>query len=191
MLEWTTAWLTGSSTALPLQRIKVSFQELFVGQPKTELSSHTDQCQASFAQKTTINVNSTSLLTTLRGAQSPPWPWPTGKGCELLAILTQDDGILSHSDPHCIRPNHDLLIIYKDLINTFHFPKENVCMMKTKNNSLSISRVRHTLSAPPYPCEDQLDGLKHKFPTLWQTQIQVSKLLLSLRDRSPPPPVWF
>lgn len=170
---------------------KSNFQELFAGQPKAELPSHTDQCQASFAQKTTINVTSTSLLPTLRGARSPPWPRPTGRRCELLAVLTQCDGILSHSDPHCIGAKHALLIIYKDPTNTFHFPKENFRMMKTKNNSPSISRDRHALSSPPYPSEDQLDGLRHKFPTLRQIQIQVSKLLLSLRDSSPSPPVWF
>ena len=160
MLEWTTAWPTGSCTVLPLWRIH--FQELFAGQPKPELSPHADRCQASFAQKTTINATSTSLLPTSRGAQRPPQPRPTGRGCELLAILTQCDRVLSHSDPHCIRVNHDLLIIYKNLINTFHFPRENSCMMK--NNSPSISRDRHAPLATLYPSEDQLDGVKHKFP---------------------------
>lgn len=150
--------------------------------------SHTDGCQASFSQKTTINVTSASLLPTLRGGRSPPWPQPTGRGCELLATLMQCSGIQCASEWLSIRANHNLLIIYKDLINTFHFPKENLCMMKTKNNSPSISRNRHRLSSPPCPREDQLDGLKHKFPMLRQTQIQASKLL-SVRNRSSP--VWF
>lgn len=59
---------------------------------------------------------------------------------------------------------YSFVILKLNLINTFYFPKERVLTIRKKENCPSISRVRHTLSSSPYPCEDQLDGLKHKLP---------------------------
>lgn len=81
-----------------------------------------------------------------------------------------------------------LYILYRDLMNIY-FPRENFCKMKTKYNSPSISRDRHALPPPPHPREDQLDGLKHKFPMLWQTEPRLWTPPFTKRQVTPTPSV--